>query len=254
MAKKPPGQAQVVIVGGGIAGCSVAYHLTKMGRQDVVLLERKQLTCGTTWHAAGLVGQLRATRNLSRLAKYTAGLYATLEEETGQATGFRHTGSITLACDQGRFEELMRGLSMARSFGLEVEEISPAEVAEKWPLIDVGDVVGAIYLPKDGITNPVDTTQALAKGARMGGAAIFEDVKVTAILHNQGRVTGVATDQGDIACETVVNCGGMWAREIGKMAGVNIPLHAAEHFYIVTEDMAGVTPDLPLMRDPGNYL
>ena len=254
MAKKPPGQAQVVIVGGGIAGCSIAYHLTKMGRRDVVLLERKQLTCGTTWHAAGLVGQLRATRNLSRLAKYTADLYATLEEETGQATGFRHTGSMTLACDQGRMEELMRGLSMARSFGLEVEEISPAEVARKWPLIDARDVVGAIWLPKDGITNPVDTAQALAKGARMGGAAIFEEVKVTAIQHDKGRITGVATDQGDIACEFVVNCGGMWAREIGRMAGVNIPLHAAEHFYIVTEAMAGVTPDLPVMRDPGNCL
>jgi glycine cleavage system T protein len=252
MSKQFPTQAQVVIVGGGVVGCSLAYHLTKLGWTDVVLLERKQLTCGTTWHAAGLVGQLRATQNMTKLAQYTAGLFGSLEEETGQATGFSQYGSLSLATTEGRFDELKRGASMARCFGLEVEVISAKEAQNKWPMINVDDVVGAVFLPKDGKVNPIDVTQALAKGAKNGGAKIFEDTKVTAVHTENGRVTGVATDKGDIKAEVVVNCAGMWARELGLMAGANIPLHAAEHFYIVTENFEGMTPDLPVLRDPDN--
>ncbi len=190
MSKQFPTQARVVIIGGGIIGCSLAYHLIKRGCFDVVLLERKQLTSGTTWHAAGLVGQLRATRNLTRLAQYTTGLFADLETETGQATGFAQHGSLSLATHEGRFEELKRGASMARCFGLEVEVISAREAQAKWPLINVDDVVGAVFLPKDGKVNPIDVTQALARGARTGGARFFEDTKVTAIDQKNGRVYG----------------------------------------------------------------
>ena len=252
MPKSLPSQAQVVIVGGGVVGCSLAYHLTKLGWTDVILLERKQLTCGTTWHAAGLVGQLRATRNLTRLAQYTAELFGNLEEETGQATGFAQHGSLSLATSDGRFEELKRGASMARCFGLEVEVISATEAQDMWPLINIDDVVGAVYLPRDGKVNPIDVTQALARGARMGGAKFFEETRVTAVHKKNGRVTGVATDRGDIEAGIVVNCGGMWARELGLMAGANVPLHAAEHFYIVTEKFDGMVPTLPVLRDPDN--
>ncbi len=249
MSKPLPGQTQVVIIGGGIIGSSLVYHLTKIGWRDVVLLERKKLTCGTTWHAAGLVGQLRATLNMTRLAQYTADLYTTLEQETGQATGFKQNGSISVATNEERFEEWKRGASMARTFGLEVEVIGPDEMKHLWPLLNIEDVAGGVFLPKDGQTNPIDTTTALAKGARAGGAQIFEDTKVTAIHTRDGRVTGVATDRGDIAAEVVVNCGGMWGREIGLMAGVDVPLHACEHFYILTEEMKDLPSDLPVLRD-----
>ena len=255
MSDEVPSHAQVVIIGGGIVGCSVAYHLTKLGWRDVVLLERKQLTCGTTWHAAGLVGQLRATANLTKLAQYTTTLYSTLEQETGQATGFKQNGSLSIATNEERFEELKRGSSMARTFGLEVEVIGNDTLQRMWPLINTEDVVGSVYLPKDGQTNPVDTTMALAKGARMGGARICENIRVTAVHTRQdGRhrtVTGVDTDKGEIRAEFVVNCGGMWGREIGRMCGVNVPLQACEHFYVVTELMAGLSPDLPILRDTG---
>ncbi len=253
MAKNLPAQAQVVIIGGGIVGCSVAYHLTKLGWNDVVLLERKTLACGTTWHAAGLVGQLRASHNLTRLAQYTCDLFGTLEQETGQATGFKQNGSLSLATNNGRFEELKRGASMARCFGLEVEVITPADARSMWPLLNTDDLVGAVFLPKDGQLNPMDVAQAIARGAKMGGASIYEHTKVTAIHREGGRVTGVATDQGDIVAEYVVNCGGMWGREIGEMCGVNVPLHAAEHFYIVTEPIKALTPDLAVLRDPDGY-
>lgn len=247
-----PQRAQIVIVGGGIVGCSLAYHLVKLGLRDVVLLERKQLTSGTTWHAAGLVGQLRATQNLTRLAQYTADLYAGLEAETGQATGFRRTGSLALATTHERLEELARGASMASCFGLEAEMLDAADAKALWPLMNVDDVVGAVYLPKDGRTNPIDTTQALAKAARAGGARIFETTKVTAIRQAGGRATGVVTETGEIEAEFVVNCAGMWSREIGRLCGVNVPLHAAEHFYVVTEPMAGLADGLPVLRDPDN--
>ncbi len=249
MASDFPTQARVVIVGGGVIGCSVAYHLTKVGWTDVVLLERKQLTCGTTWHAAGLVTQLRATHNMTRLALYTNQLYATLEEETGQSTGYTRCGGLTVANNKESFEEIKRAASMARCFGVEATIITPSEVQDLWPMLNVDDLVGAVHLPKDAKGSPVDITQALAKGARMGGAKIIEDTKVTAIHLKDGRITGVSTGKGDIACEVVVNCGGMWGREVGRMAGVNVPLHAAEHFYIVTEPMEGMTPDLPILRD-----
>jgi glycine cleavage system T protein len=244
-----PSQARVVIIGGGIVGCSVAYHLAKRGCSDVLLLERKQLTCGTTWHAAGLVGQLRATLNLTRLAQYTTQLYEGLERETGQATGFRQVGSIAVAANDARFEELKRGASMARSFGLEVQILSPGAARERWPLLAADDLVGAVFLPKDGQTNPVDTTQALAKGARSGGVRIAENVKVTGIRTHGGRVTGVATEQDEVRAEVVVNCAGMWAREVGGWANVAVPLHAAEHFYIVTQPIAGLRSGLPILRD-----
>ncbi len=253
MTKALPTHARVVIVGGGIVGCSVAYYLTKLGWRDVVLLERKSLSCGTTWHAAGLVGQLRATRNLTRLAQYTCELFRGLEQEVGQATGFKQNGSLSIATNEERLLELKRGASMARYFGLDVELITPAQAREKWPLLNIEDVIGAVFLPDDGQINPSDVAQAIARGAKMGGASIFENVKVTAIHQSGGRVTGVATDKGDIGAEYVVNCGGMWGREIGRMCGVNVPLHAAEHFYIVTEPMQGLTPDLPVLRDPDGY-
>jgi len=245
-----PTQARVAIVGGGIVGCSLAYHLAKRGCPDVVLLERRQLTCGTTWHAAGLVGQLRATQNLTRLAQYTAGLYRSLGEETGQETGFKQRGSLALATTPERFEELKRGASMARCFGLEVEVLTPAEAKKLWPLLEAGDLAGAVFLPKDGQTNPVDTTQALAKGAKAGGVRIFEETPVTAILHHNGRVTGVRTSKGEIAAETVVIASGMWSRELAASVGVTLPLHAAEHFYVVTEPIQGLPSTLPVLRDP----
>ena len=245
-----PTQARVVIVGGGIVGCSLAYHLAKRGCGDVVLLERRQLTCGTTWHAAGLVGQLRATQNLTRLAQYTAGLYSSLGEETGQETGFKQRGSLALATTQERLEELKRGASMAHCFGLEVEVLTPTEALKLWPLMDIGDLAGAVFLPKDGQTNPVDTTQALAKGAKAGGVRIFEDTPVTAILHHGGRVAGVRTGKGEITAETVVISSGMWSRELAASVGVTLPLHAAEHFYVVTEPIPGLPSTLPVLRDP----
>ncbi len=245
-----PNRARVVIVGGGIVGCSVAYHLTLRGCTDVVLLERKQLTCGTTWHAAGLVGQLRATYNMTRLAQYTTGLYAGLEAETGQATGFRQTGSIAVATNPARFEELRRGASMAKCFGLEVHTLTASEVANLWPGVRSDDLVGGVFLPKDGRTNPIDTTQALAKGARSRGARIVENCKVDEILVENGRAVGVRTEQGELRADIVINCAGMWAHALGERAGTTVPLHAAEHFYIVTEPMAGLSSSLPVLRDP----
>ncbi len=244
-----PCDARVVIIGGGIVGCSVAYHLAKRGCTDVLLLERRQLTCGTTWHAAGLVGQLRATQNLTRLAQYTTQLYEGLERETGQATGFRQVGSIAVAASEARFEELKRGASMARCFGLEVQILSPGAAQERWPLLATDDLIGAVFLPKDGQTNPVDTTRALARGARSAGVRIAENIKVTAIRAARGRVSGVATGQGEVRAEVVVNCAGMWAREVGGWANVTVPLHAAEHFYIVTQPIAGLASGLPILRD-----
>jgi heterotetrameric sarcosine oxidase gamma subunit len=248
-----PSHARVVIIGGGIVGCSVAYHLTKLGWRDVVLLERRELSCGTTWHAAGLVGQLRSSHNLTRLARYGAVLYERLEAETGQATGFRRSGSISVARTAERLIELKRGASMARCFGVDIEVISPSEAGRLWPLMRTDDLAGAVWIPGDGRTNPIDTTLAMARGARQGGATIIDNVTVTGIRREWGAATGVNTDQGDIACEVVVNCAGMWGRQVGQMAGVNVPLHASEHFYIVTEPM-GVARDLPVLRDTDGYI
>jgi len=254
MAARLPSHARAVIIGGGIVGCSVAYHLTRLGWRDVVLLERRDLSCGTTWHAAGLVGQLRSSHNLTRLASYGAVLYERLEAETGQATGFRRSGSVSVARTAERMVELKRGASMARCFGVEVQVISPREAGRLWPLMRTDDLAGAVWIPGDGRTNPIDTTLALARGARNGGATIIENVTVTGVRRERGAATGVSTEDGDIVSEVVVNCAGMWGRDVGRMAGVNVPLHAAEHFYIVTEPMAGVARDLPVLRDPDGYI
>ncbi len=245
-----PTRARAVIIGGGVIGCSLAYHLTLLGWKDVVLLERKQLTCGTTWHAAGLVGQLRATMNMTKLAQYSAQLYGTLESETGVATGYRQRGSLALALSEDRMEELARGAGMAATFGLEAHVVSPKECLERYPLISLEGVVGGVFLPTDGQADPGNVALALARGARNRGAQVFEGVKVTGITQEKGRVTGVETEQGPIAAETVINCAGMWGREVGRLAGVSVPLQACEHFYIVTEGIDGLSPDLPVLRVP----
>jgi 4-methylaminobutanoate oxidase (formaldehyde-forming) len=245
-----PKSAQVVVVGGGIVGTSVAYHLTERGWKDVVLLERKRLTSGTTWHAAGLVGQIRATYNMTTLAKYALELIAEIERRTGMGTGFRTPGSILLATTEGRLQEIRRNVSMGRLTGVEAEMIEPARAAELFPLLDPAEVLGAAWIPGDSVANPTDLTQAIARAARMGGARIFEHTKVTAIHERDGHVTGVSTDRGDIACEYIVNCTGMWARDLAGQNGVVIPNHAAEHFYLITEEIPGLDPDLPVLRSP----
>ncbi|MEW6265707.1 MAG: FAD-dependent oxidoreductase [Thermodesulfobacteriota bacterium] len=254
MEKALPQQTRVVIIGGGIVGCSVAYHLTKQGWKDVILLERKALTCGTTWAAAGLVGQLRATSALTKLATYGTMLYARLEEETEQATGYHVSGSVMVARTRDRQHEYDRAMARAKALGIQMERIDFEEAKRLWPLMRTDDLAAAYYFPKDGQTNPVDTTQALAKGARMGGARIFEGIKVTGIKVRNKAVRGVQTDQGDVDCEYVVNCAGMWGREIGRMAGVSIPLHAAEHMHIVTKPIEGVYKGMPTLRDMDGYI
>ncbi|MCB1448849.1 MAG: GcvT family protein [Nitratireductor sp.] len=253
MASSLPQKARVVIIGGGVSGCSVAYHLARLGWKDIVLLERKQLTSGTTWHAAGLIGQLRATANMTRLAKYSADLYLNLETETGVATGMRATGSISVALTSERKEELYRNASMARAYGVAVEEISPAEAKNRYPHLEIGDVTGAVWIEKDGQADPANIALALAKGARAMGATIVEHARVDAIHKKDGRVSGVVATQGGetvtIECEHVVNCAGMWAHEVGRMADVAVPLHACEHFYIVTEPITGLER-LPVLRVP----
>ena len=250
-----PTKARVVIIGGGVIGCSVAYHLTKKGWGDVVLLERKQLTSGTTWHAAGLIAQLRATANMTKLAKYSQELYGALEEETGVATGFKRCGSITVALTDERKEEIYRQAAMARAFGVEVEEIGNDRVQELYPHLNLEGVKGAVYLPLDGQGDPANIALALAKGARQRGGIVKERVKVTDIVKQGRQVTGVdwvaddGSASGHIECDMVVNCAGMWGHEVGKMAGVNVPLHACEHFYIVTEGIDGLT-QLPVLRVP----
>ncbi len=249
-----PSHTRALIVGGGIVGCSVAYHLIKLGWSDVVLLEQGRLSCGTTWHAAGLVGQLRATQNQTELAKYTRDLYLGLEEETGQATGYRSTGSISVARTPEREEELKRQAGMAAAFGVEVAPISLEEAREKAPLLNIDDLVAAYLIPSDGMTNPTDTTQALARGARNGGAKIVEGVQVSGILRSNGCAVGAETDQGRIEAEVVVVCTGMWTRELCAPLSVDVPLHAAEHYYIVTRPIDGVLRNQPVLRDMDGYI
>ena len=248
-----PESARVVIIGGGVIGCSVAWHLAEAGWKDIVLLERKRLTSGTTWHAAGLIGQLRATATMTRLAKYSADLYARLEEETGIATGMRRVGSITVALTGERHEELRRQASMARAFGVEVEEITPPEIAARYPHLNVADVVGGVFLPGDGQGDPANIALAMARGAAQKGVRVLENTRVRAIRREGRRVTGVEWESGEahgrLAAEHVVNCAGMWGREVGRMAGVNVPLQACEHFYIVTEAIEGLGR-LPVLRVP----
>ncbi|MBZ9738862.1 MULTISPECIES: FAD-dependent oxidoreductase [unclassified Mesorhizobium] len=254
MAHAFPTQARIVIVGGGIIGCSVAYHLTKLGWSDVVLLEQGQLSGGTTWHAAGLVGQLRSHSNMTSLIRYSTQLYSELEAETGLATGWKNCGSLSVARTADRMTVLKRTVASARAQGVEIDVISPREAGDLWPVMATDDLVGAVWLPGDGKANPTDLTQSLAKGARNRGAKIFERVKVTGITVKNGVACGVETDHGNIAAEIVVNCAGQWARKVGLMCGVSVPLHSAEHMYIVTGRIEGVHPDLPVMRDPDGFI
>jgi 4-methylaminobutanoate oxidase (formaldehyde-forming) len=248
-----PSRAEIVVIGGGVIGASVAYHLTKLGRADVVLLEQGQLSGGTTWHAAGLVGQLRATESGTRLVQYSARLYSELESETGLATGFKRCGGVTVARTKDRMVQLQRTAATAEAFDLECELISPSRAKELYPVLSIEDLLGAIWLPGDATANPVDVTASLARGARTGGARVIEKTRVTAISTDGRRVTGVVTDRGPIEAETVVNCAGQWAKAVGRLAGVNVPLHSAEHFYCVTEQIDGVYPSLPILRDPDGY-
>ena len=248
-----PDRAQVVIVGGGVIGCSTAYHLARRGITDVLLLEQGSLTCGTTWHAAGLVTQLRSTYSLTQLATYSARLFEQLEDETGQSPGYRTEGSITVADNPERWEEVLRGASMGTMVGVETRVIDLDELKERWPLIRTDDLVGALLVVRDGQLSPVDTTMALAKGARNRGVTIVEGVGVTGLRTVDGRIRGVRTAGGDVETETVVLATGMWTRQLAATIGVNVPLQACEHFYVVTEPLEGVDSTTPVLRDPGNY-
>lgn len=245
-----PSHAQIVVIGGGIIGCSTAYHLAKDHKADVLLLEQGALTSGSTWHAAGLVGQLRSSASITRVLKYSVELYKGLEAETGLATGWKMTGCLRLATNQDRWTEFKRLATTAGSFGMEMHLVSPQEVKRMWPLMNVDDLVGASWLPTDGQASPSDITQSLAKGARMHGAKIVENVRVIGFELKDGRITAVKTTLGDVACEKVVNCAGQWARQIGDMAGINVPLQAVKHQYIITEKIDGLSTDAPTIRDP----
>ncbi|MEZ5888542.1 MAG: FAD-dependent oxidoreductase, partial [Paracoccaceae bacterium] len=245
-----PSHAQIVVIGGGIIGASTAYHLARDHKADVVLLEQGKLTSGSTWHAAGLVGQLRSSASITRVLKYSVDLYKGLAAETGLETGWKMTGCLRLATNEDRWTEYKRLATTAKSFGMEMHLVSPDEVKRMWPLMDVSDLVGASWLPTDGQASPSDITQSLAKGARMHGAKIHEGVRVTGFRLDGARITHVETDKGVIACEKVVNCAGQWARQVGAMAGINVPLQAVRHQYIVTEKVPGLADDAPTLRDP----
>jgi len=249
MSNSLPSEAQVIIIGGGVVGCSVAYHLAKLGYTDIVLFERKKLTSGTTWHAAGLIGQMRASINLTQMVKYSGNLYERLESETGLATGFRRTGAVGIALNNERMSEFKRNVSLSKVHGVEIHSLSPSEVKEKAGHFNVQDAVGGVWIPYDGQADPANIAMSLAKGAKNNGVKIFENVKVTAIQKENGIVKGVETDQGKIKSVVVVNCGGMWARDIGMMAGVNIPLHACEHYYALTSPVENLG-DMPTVRVP----
>ena len=245
-----PARAEIVVIGGGIVGCSTAYHLARDHKADVILLEQNQLTSGSTWHAAGLVGQLRSSASITQVLRYSVDLYSRLEAETGLATGWKMTGCIRLATNEQRMIEYRRLATTARSFGMDMHLITPSEVKALWPMLNVADLVGASFLPTDGQASPSDIAQSLAKGARMHGARIFEGVRVTGFTLSRGRVVSVETDQGSIACEKIVNCGGQWARQIGALAGVSVPLQPMKHQYIITEPIPGLARDAPTLRDP----
>jgi 4-methylaminobutanoate oxidase (formaldehyde-forming) len=245
-----PTQAQIIVIGGGIIGCSTAYHLARDHKADVLLLEQGKITSGSTWHAAGLVGQLRSSASITKVLKYSVDLYKGLAAETGLDTGWKMTGCLRLATTQDRWTEYKRLATTARSFGMDMELVSADEVKRMWPLLDTSDLIGASWLPTDGQASPSDITQSLAKGARMHGTKIVEGVTVTGFRMDGRRISHVETTQGDIACDKVVNCGGMWARQLGAMAGVAVPLHPVKHQYIITEKIDGLSPDAPTLRDP----
>jgi heterotetrameric sarcosine oxidase gamma subunit len=250
-----PSRARVVVIGGGIIGASVAYHLGHMGwGSETLLLERDRLTSGTTWHAAGLMVTFGSFSETStRMRHYTRDLYSRLEAETGQSTGFAPIGLVEVAADEGRLEEYRRVAAFNRLCGTEVHEISPREVADLFPPARTDDLLAGFYMPQDGRVNPVDATMALAKGARMQGVTILESTPVLDVLVKDGRVVGVRTERGDIECEYVVNCAGMWARQLAERSGVTVPNQAAEHYYLLTDPIPGLDPDLPVLEDPGSY-
>jgi 4-methylaminobutanoate oxidase (formaldehyde-forming) len=248
-----PDRAEIVIIGGGVIGTSVAYHLARLGRTDTVLVEQGHLSGGTTWHAAGLVGQLRATESGTRLVQYSARLYSELEQETGLATGFKRCGGVTVARTPDRMVQLQRTAATAEAYDLECQLLTSSQAKERYPILRHDDLVGAIWLPGDGTANPVDVTASLARGARSRGVQILEETRVTGVSVRDGRVAGVVTDRGSIEADVVVNCAGQWAKAVGGMAGVNVPLHSAEHFYVVTDRIDGVHRDLPILRDPDGY-
>ena len=254
MSEPLPKHAQIVVIGGGIMGCSTAYHLTKNGCRDVVLLERAKLTSGTTWHSAAQVRQLRSTESLTRLVQHSVELYSSLEAETGQATGWKQTGSLSIATNPDRLTHIRRQASLSRAFGVGAEEIPVSEAAAKWPLMRSDDVIGAVHSPSDGRVSPSDVCAALVKGATSRSLRVFEDTPVTGIRTENGRVAAVQTAQGEITCETIVNCAGLWGHRIAGMAGVSAPLHACEHFYLLTEPMASVTGPLPTLSDHDGHL
>jgi 4-methylaminobutanoate oxidase (formaldehyde-forming) len=249
-----PREAQAVVIGGGIIGCSVAYHLGRLGWRDTVLVERHKLTSGSTWHAAGLVGQLRTSAGVTQLLKYSVELYDRLEAETGQATGWKRNGGLRLACTAERMVEIKRQATTAHSFGLEMHVLTPREARDLWPIMDASDVLGAAFLPTDGQANPADIAQALARGARMAGVRIIEDCAVTGIRTKDGVLVGVDTAEGSIDCPIVVNCGGQWAPEIARLVGVSVPLQSVQHQYLVTEPIPGVPRNLPTLRDPDRLI
>src|SRR5208283_278379 len=246
-------RARVVIIGGGVIGTSVAYHLAQLGWTDVLLLEQGQLSCGTTWHAAGLLGQLRATESGTRLVQYSARLYGELEAETGLATGLKRCGGVTVARTAERMVQLRRTAATAEAYDLECELLTPAEALERYPILETADLLGALWLPGDATVNPVDVTASLARGARLRGVRIAEHTRVTGVTSRDDRVTGVVTDRGAVEAEVVVNCAGQWAKAVGLLCGVHVPLHSAEHFYVVTDAIEGVDRDLPILRDPDGY-
>jgi len=251
---KLPAHAQIVVIGGGIVGCSTAYHLARDHKADVVLLESGRLTNGSTWHAAGLVGQLRSSASITQVLKYSVDLYTRLEAETGLATGWKQNGGLRLACNEERWTEIKRQATTARSFGLEMNLLTPSEAKKLWPLMSTEDLVGAAFLPSDGQASPSDITQSLAKGARMNGARIHENIAVTGFIIEDGRIAGVKTNQGDIVCEKAVICAGMWSPQVAALAGVSVPLQAVRHQYMMTEPVEGVTPGMPTLRDPDRLI
>jgi 4-methylaminobutanoate oxidase (formaldehyde-forming) len=251
---EPPDRARIVIVGGGIAGSSVAYHLTRLGVADVVVLERTRLTGGTTWHAAGLVAQVRGTHALTELSRVNADLYESLAAETGVETGLRRVGSLTVARTEARMREFLAGASIARDFGVPVEVVDAPRVKELWPAASVDDVVGGTYFPTDATVNPGDAALALAKGAHDRGARFVFGATVTGFRIDRGRVRGVSTDRGDVETETVVLAAGLWTSELARLAGVSVSLYPAEHVWVMTEPAAGADEALPILRDPDGYL
>ncbi|MDB2545974.1 FAD-dependent oxidoreductase, partial [Candidatus Pelagibacter bacterium] len=252
--KELPRSTKVIVIGGGVAGCSVAYHLAKFGWKDTILLERDQLTSGTTWHAAGLVGQLGATATITKLRKYSLNLYKELEQKTELSTGLKQNGAITVASSKERLQELLRQATSAQLFDVNVEVLNKQKVKELYPVINDKDILGGVYMPEDGQADPVGVTNVLAKAARMEGAQIFEKTPVTKILIKNNKITGVETSEGKIQCEYVVLATGMWSRQIGEDIGVSVPLYPNEHFYIITEPMKDLPKDLPVLRDYNDCL